>query len=272
VTTVRAAITVAARQLAHDTARLDAELLMAHLLRVERSALLLKHLDDPLDMAVFDALIARRAAGEPVAYITGTREFWSLPFRVTPDVLIPRPDSETLVEAALERAPVAPRVLDLGTGSGALLLAVLFERPAGWGVGVDASEAAARVAKGNAEALGLDGCASFVAADWDTALNARFDVILANPPYIATGEALPHDVAGFEPHSALYAGDDGLDDYRRIVPRLPHLLSPAGAAHLEIGHTQSDVLTALANAAGLVATLRRDLAGKPRCLTCRLAN
>ncbi len=260
----------AAHALPGDTARLDAELLMAHALGVSRSDLLLRHLDDLCEVAGYDALVARRAAGEPLAYITGTREFWSLPFHVTPDVLIPRPDSETLVEAALETAGPAPRVLDLGTGSGALLLALLHERPGGCGVGVDRSEAAIGIARQNAAALGIADRSAFVVGDWDAPLAGRFDVILANPPYIATGEPLPRDVRDFEPHGALFAGADGLDDYRRIIPRLSALLAAGGAAHLEIGHTQADLVAGLAADAGLAATLRHDIGGRPRCLTLRL--
>lgn len=264
---VRVAIAEAAARLAGDTPRLDAELLMAHLLEVDRGTLLLRRLDEEIDAAAYDSLIDRRAHGEPVAYITGEREFWSLPYRVTPDVLIPRPDSETIVEAALERAGPAPRVLDLGTGSGCLLLAVLSERPGGWGLGVDRSQAAAQVAAGNARRLGLADRAAFIVGDWDSAIDTRFDIVLSNPPYIGNDEPLPRDVAGFEPASALYAGPDGLDDYRRIVPRLPKLLSENGRAHLEIGSTQADLVVALGREAGLSAEVRFDLARRPRCIT-----
>lgn len=235
------------------------------------SALLLRHLDDAIDAAAFAALVDRRMGDEPVAYILGHREFWSLDFRVTPDTLIPRPDSETLVEAALAAAGPAPRVLDLGTGSGCLLLSVLHERPGGWGVGVDRSEAAARVARDNAARLGLAARAAFVVGDWTGAIGARFDLILANPPYVGTSETLDREVAGYEPRSALFAGPDGLDDYRRIIPALGALLTPAGSAHLEIGHAQADLVWEIAAAAGFTPALRRDLAGRPRCLSLRTA-
>lgn len=257
----------AAARLSGDTPRLDAELLLAHLLGVDRGTLLLRRLDEEIDAAAFEALIARRIAGEPVAYITGEREFWSLPFRVTSDVLIPRPDSETIIEAALEAAGPAPRVLDLGTGSGCLLLAVLSERPGGWGVGVDRSEAAAQVAAGNARRLGLADRTAFLVGDWAAAIDSRFDIVLSNPPYIGDDEPLPRDVAAFEPGSALFAGPDGLDDYRRIVPRLPKLLAENGRAHLEIGSTQADLVVALGREAGLSADVRLDLARRPRCVT-----
>ena len=265
----REAIAAAAARLPCDCPRLDAELLAAHLIGVDRSALLLRRLDADIDAAAFEALVDRRLAHEPVAYIVGRREFWSLDFRVTPDVLIPRPDSETLVEAALAAASVAPRVLDLGTGSGCLLLAVLSERRGGWGVGVDRSAGAAAVALDNARRLGLADRAAFVVGDWTAAISGRFDLVLANPPYIGTGEPLDREVAEFEPASALFAGADGLDDYRRIVPALADLLAPGGSAHLEIGHAQADVVMAMGAAAGFVPELRRDLAGRPRCVSLR---
>jgi release factor glutamine methyltransferase len=265
----REAIAAAAARLPGDSPRLDAELLGAHLIGADRGELLLRRLDEDIDAAAYEALVARRVAGEPVAYIVGHREFWSLDFRVTPDVLIPRPDSETLVEAALAAAGPRPRVLDLGTGSGCLLLAVLHERPEGWGVGIDRSPAAAAVAKGNAERLGLAGRAAFIVGDWTAALHGRFDLVLANPPYIGTGEPLDREVADFEPASALFAGAEGLDDYRRIIPTLHEILTPGGSAHLEIGQAQSDVVMAMGAAAGFVPELRRDLAGRPRCVSLR---
>lgn len=269
----REAIAWGAATLPGETARLDAELLIAHLLGVERGELLLRRLDDEVCEVEAERLFGRRAAGEPLSYIVGFREFWSLPFRVTPDVLIPRPDSETLIEAVIMALPAdaAPRVLDLGTGSGCLLLAALHQWPRGWGVGVDQSERAAVVARDNAARLGLADRASFVVGDWTAALDGRFDLILANPPYIANGESLSHEVADYEPASALYAGADGLDDYRRIVPALPDLLAAHGSAHLEIGMTQADLVMRMAADVGLRADLRHDLAGRPRCVTLRPA-
>jgi release factor glutamine methyltransferase len=208
---------------------------------------------------------------EPVAYIIGEREFWSLPFRVTPATLIPRPDSETLIEAALARTPAdaARRILDLGTGSGCLLLAALSEYPGASGVGVDASAAAAAVAADNAGRLGLAERAEIVTGGWDARLGERFDLVFCNPPYVEADADLSAEVRDHEPHSALFAGSDGLDDYRRILPLLPRYLAPGGWAHLEIGATQADVVRRLGEEAGLVSDLSRDLGGRPRCLSFR---
>ena len=214
----------------------------------------------------FAALVERRAAHEPVAYITGRREFWSLDLAVTPATLIPRPDTETLIDLAVRHLPpdAAPAVLDLGTGSGALLLAALSQWPAAWGVGIDLSAAAVAVARANAHRLGLADRAAFVVGNWATAIAGRFDLILVNAPYVATGEPLPREVAEFEPTSALRAGPDGGDAHRAIVPTLGALLAPGGLALIEIGASQSDLILAVANVAELDAKLWPDLAGQPR--------
>jgi len=269
--TVAQAIHAAAQRLAatSDTARLDAEVLMAHALGCTRSALLLRHTADPAPDA-YAALIERRAGHEPVAYITGIQEFWGLPLRVTSDTLIPRGDSETIVEAALAAAPAPARVLDCGTGTGALLLAVLSERPAAQGIGIDRSPGALAVAAGNAAALGLADRAEMRLADWtrpDWAQGlGRFGLILANPPYVEDAADLSPSVRAHEPATALFAGPDGLDDYRRLIPQLPDLLSPDGIAVVEIGHTQAEAVAAIARAAGFATHLHRDLAGRPRAL------
>lgn len=252
-----------------DTARLDAEVLMAHALGCSRQNLLLRHMDDPAPEG-FAPLIARRAAHEPVAYITGQQEFWGLPFRVTPATLIPRGDSETIVEAALAACAAPSRVLDCGTGTGALLLAVLHERPEAQGVGVDASAEALAVAAGNAEALGLAGRVQMQLADWTKpgwadALG-RFDLILANPPYVEAEAALDPSVRDYEPASALFAGAQGLDDYLCLIPQLPALLHPGGVAVVEIGYLQAQAVAEIADRAGFVAQLRHDLAQRPRAL------
>ena len=267
---VRTALVSAALQLAATslTARLDAELLMAHALGTTREAMLLHHLDTPAP-AAFAPLLARRARGEPVAYITGRRDFWTLTLAVTPVVLIPRADSETLIEAAIAHfAGRAPnRILDLGTGSGALLLAALDEWPGASGIGIDRSAAALEVARGNAEALGFADRARFAARDWAEGIAERFDLVLCNPPYVEHDEPLPRDVAGYEPHGALFAGHDGLACYRALAPQFPRLIAPGGVACVEIGSRQADEACAILAAPGLTLAIRRDLGGNNRCLT-----
>lgn len=257
-----------------DTARLDAEVLMAHALGVTRSELLLRHTRDAVP-GIFDALVARRQAHEPVAYIVGEQEFFGLPFRVSPAVLIPRGDSEVLVEAALAAKPDTQRVLDCGTGSGALLLAVLHGLPQASGVGIDRSADALAVAADNAARLGLAGRAAFALADWHAAgwadsLGGPFDLVLANPPYVEDDADLAPSVRAHEPAGALFAGADGLDDYRVLVPQLPALLRPGGAALVEIGYTQAAAVTEIAAQAGMVAALHRDLGGRARVLELRV--
>ncbi|SDA36756.1 release factor glutamine methyltransferase [Sphingomonas sp. NFR15] len=240
---------------------------MAHALGVSREALLLGRLDDAVPDA-FAALLARRLTHEPVAYITGRRAFWTIDLTVGPGVLIPRADSETLIEAAIDhfagRAPV--RILDLGTGPGTLLLAALDQWPQATGLGVDASAAALDYARRNAQGLGMADRADFRLGDWAAGIGGTFDLILANPPYIGTREPLPREVRDHEPGTALFAGEDGLDDYRAIVPQLAPLLAPGGAAILEIGATQADAVSELLAAAGFAVALRRDLAGHARAL------
>jgi release factor glutamine methyltransferase len=250
-----------------DTPRLDAEILMAHALGITREALLLSHLDAPFP-PTFAALLARRLRHEPVAYITGIRAFWTIELAVGPGALIPRPDSETLIEAAIDhfgdRAPST--ILDLGTGPGTLLLAALDQWPHATGLGVDCSPAALAMARTNAERLGSAGRARFVEGDWAAGIDDAFDLVLANPPYVATHEPLPPEVHDHEPAAALYAGADGLDAYRAIVPVLPRLIAPGGVAVLEIGHEQADAVGALVAATGRAWSLRRDLAGRPRAI------
>jgi release factor glutamine methyltransferase len=265
--TIRKALADAAASLVicSNTARLDAELLMAHALGVDRNALLLSHLDDPVPLT-FAPLLARRMAREPVAYITGTRDFWTLTLHVAPGVLIPRPDSETLIEAAIDhfgkRSPL--RILDLGTGSGALLLSALSQWPQAQGLGIDESQAALRIAQGNAVRLGLD--AEFRLGDWADGLDTPFDLILCNPPYVESDAVLAPEVADFEPAGALYAGPEGLDDYRRLAPQIARLIAPGGVAVVEIGHQQAAATSAIFAESGLNTTVRQDLGGRDRCL------
>lgn len=250
-----------------DTPRLDAELLAAHALGLERADMLLRM----RDLVVPDGLaglIERRLTHEPVAQIVGTRDFWTITLCVSRDVLTPRPDTETLLDAAVEhfrgRAPT--RILDLGTGSGALLLAALDEWRDASGLGVDISAAALDVARGNAARLGMSARAMFVQGDWADGVEERFDLVLANPPYIATGAMLPREVSAHEPHLALFAGADGLDAYRVLARAMPRLIAPGGMAAVEIGFDQGESAAALFAEAGLNVTLRRDLAGRARCL------
>jgi release factor glutamine methyltransferase len=266
---IRRDLAAAAQRLAaaSDTPRLDAELLMAHALGTTREALLLKHLDDPSPQG-FEPLVQRRVAHEPVAYITGTRAFWTIELQVGPGALIPRPDSETLIEAAIahfgERPPTT--ILDLGTGPGTLLLAALDQWPQAHGLGIDASEQALAYARTNAERLAMAARAEFRLGDWAQGVQGPFDLVLANPPYVGSGERLPAEVHDHEPATALYAGADGLDQYRRIIPDLPRLIAPGGAAILEIGWTQSEPVSALASKHGLSAAIHSDLGGRPRAV------
>jgi release factor glutamine methyltransferase len=250
-----------------DTPRLDAELLMAHALGVERQAVLL----DPSRFIVpdrFAELVAFRVAHEPIAYILGYRDFWTVRIGVGPGVLIPRPDSETLIEAAIGHFGTAgpKRILDLGTGPGTLLYAALAEWPAATGLGVDASEIALDYANENALSLQLEDRAELMLGDWAGQVEGTFDLILCNPPYIADSEKLMPDVADHEPSGALFAGADGLDDYRRIIPDLPRILAPGGIAILEIGHTQHISVRELAETAGFKVACRQDLGGRDRAL------
>lgn len=264
-------------QAVSETPRLDAELLMAHAAGMERGAMLLR-LRDLAPPDGFDALLARRLAHEPVAYIVGTRDFWDLTLNVSPAVLIPRADSETLIEAARdyfsERQP--KRIIDLGTGSGALLLAALSLFPNASGIGLDASAAALAIASENAAKLGLaDRCefieASWHDADWTQELG-RFDLILCNPPYVESAAELDRQVSEHEPASALFAGEDGLDDYRVLMPQISALLAPNGLAVFELGRGQDDAVGRLASQEGFLVQAHKDLAGIIRVLAITQPN
>lgn len=251
-----------------DTPRLDAELLMAHALGIERDTLLLAR-QDQMVPAAYPALVERRRGGEPVAYITGKRAFWNIELEVGPGALIPRPDSETLMIAAIEhfadvRGP--KRILDLGTGPGTLLLAALDQWPQATGLGVDSSEAALGYAAANARRLGLANRAQFKLGDWAAGVSEAFDLVLINPPYVADDAELAPDIAEHEPAEALFAGSEGLDDYRRLAPDIARLIAPGGLAAIEIGHDQAEAVAELLAAHGLEPRLARDLAGRPRAM------
>lgn len=227
---------------------------------------------DPLARQKFDRLVERRMAREPVSRLAGRREFWSLDFAVSPETLDPRPDSETLVAAALARIPdrTAPlRLLDLGTGTGCLLLALLSELPNARGIGLDIVPGAAAMARRNAAAMGLESRAFFVVGGWAAAIGGEIDVVLANPPYVpaAAIDGLAPEVARFEPLAALDGGGDGLQAYRELAPDLARLLDPGGFGVIEVGAGQAASVAEIFASQGLDQAARhRDLAGVERCL------
>jgi len=267
--TLQDALRDAARRLEaiSGTARLDAELLMAHALGVSREDMLLGRTRDP-PPPCFGELLARRLAHEPVAYITGRRAFWTIELEVGPGALIPRPDSETLIETALEHFDAAgpATILDLGTGPGTLLLAALDQWPEARGLGIDASAEALAYARRNAARLGMAGRAELRRGDWADGVEGRFDLILCNPPYIEDEAALAPGVVDWEPAAALFGGPDGLALYRLLAPRLSSLLAPGGALCLEIGAGMEEAVGALLTARGFTTKSRRDLKGIVRCL------
>ena len=256
-----------------DAPRRDARLLMQHALGLTPEALLA---EDGLPLGEEEAwrlaaLVRHRAAREPIAYLTGKREFWSLDFAVDSSALVPRPESETLVEAVLAhtaRLPARPRLLDLGTGTGCLLVALLTELPGAIGLGIDVSDAAVSLARRNAYHHGLGERASFAVADWGAPLAARFDIVVSNPPYVAARElaSLAPEIARHEPRTALAGGADGYESYRRLAPQVAQLLAPRGLAAIELGAGMADEVELLFVASGLVEIgRRRDLAGMERC-------
>lgn len=280
VTTVAQALAVATATLKAaniESARLDARALLADALAVEPMRLFSypERLLSAEEAAAFAALIERRTRREPVSHILGRREFWSLDFRVSADTLDPRPDTETVVEAVLKRLPVrsAPlRLLDLGTGTGCILLALLHELPNATGVGVDASPGACAVAADNASRLGLAERSRVVCGDWGSSLDGSFDVIVSNPPYIPTDDiaALAPEVSRHEPAAALAGGADGLDCYRALAPQIARLLAPGGLAAVEVGQSQTAQVLDILEAAGLAsAGVEPDLSGIDRCVLVR---
>jgi len=252
----------------------DARLMLAHAMGIGSDRLGL-HLADPLadDAAErFDGYVSERLRRRPVAQIVGRRLFWGRPFRVTSDTLDPRPETETLIEAAL--AVPFDTVLDLGTGTGCILLTLLAERPAARGLGTDLSDAALAVAAANADALGLADRARLLRSDWFASVTGRFDLILSNPPYIAAAEMadLAPETRDWEPHAALTPGGDGLDAYRAITAGAAAHLQPNGRLMMETGPDQGVAVADLCQKAGLTdVTIRRDLDGRDRVVAARLA-
>jgi len=260
-----------------DNPRLEARLIagLASGLAIES---MVAHPETPIDgdaHAYAQALAEARVQGAPMAYLAGHKEFWSLDFAVSHATLVPRPDSEILVAAALEFAAdfgFAGRALDLGTGSGCLLLAFLSERPHAVGLGLDASVEALQLAADNARALGLDGRADFVASNWTSALAPAFDLVFANPPYIRAGDidGLAAGVRDYEPREALDGGADGLACYRAILDDLPRVLAPGACVFFEVGQGQAgDVAALCAEAALIPVKIFRDLAGIERCVAAQ---
>ena len=261
-----------------DAPGLDARLLVQDALGLS-GADLLAHPASPLGPCGADRLAAaacRRLAREPIARILGAREFWGLPFVLSSETLVPRPESETVVEAALAAWPDrdAPlQVLDLGVGSGCLLVAILSERPRAHGLGIDRAPGALRTARANAAALGAGGRCAFAASNWADAIAGPFDLVVSNPPYIATADIsrLDPEVALHDPGAALDGGPDGLVAYRAITGALPRLLGEGGVAILELGLGQLEAVSLLAQAEGLrVAGVQPDLAGRPRALALQV--
>lgn len=275
----RRAVAAVLREAGHDTPELDARLLIGHALGLDHAGLA-GAAERPLaadEASRINALAQRRLSHEPVSRILGSREFWSLPLAVTPDVLDPRSDTETVVTAALAAIDARHgrgamrRIADLGTGSGALLLALLSELPQAHGIGTDRSRAALAVARENARHLNLADRVSFVACDYGTALAGGLDLVVSNPPYIRSADiaALSPEVRDHDPHLALDGGPDGLDAYRAIAADAPRLLAPGATLVVEVGVGQAAAVVALFDAVGLETSRppHPDFSGVLRAVT-----
>jgi release factor glutamine methyltransferase len=262
-----------------DSAELDARVLLKHALQLSDTQLVTMR-DEPVDVKgreAFDAMIERRIAGEPVSRIIGQKEFWGLVFHLDPETLVPRPDTETIVEAAVEACPTAPgTILDLGTGTGCILIALLTEFPAAVGVGVDISDDALACAASNANLNGVAGRARFVRGDWGSDIDELFDLVVSNPPYIPHSDIamLDREVRVHDPMRALDGGRDGLDAYRCVARDAARLLSPDGVLVVELGIGQEAAVAAIMKDAGLEPDVpaRPDLSGIPRALVVRREN
>lgn len=270
------ALTLATRALkdvAGERARFEARLLVGYVLDTDPASLGLTSNPDltPLQMDALKKALMRRAHHEPISRITGTRDFWSLTFEISPHTLDPRPDSETLVEATLARvAPSATaRLVDFGTGSGCLMISLLSERPALTALGVDISLEALNIARKNAARNGVADRAQFLCADWDAGVVGPFDIIISNPPYIPSGEieGLERNVKDYDPMGALTPGPSGLEAYARLARACARLLTPSGFCALEIGQGQEEAVARLFEAQGMhLASQHKDLQGIIRCL------
>jgi release factor glutamine methyltransferase len=264
-----------------DSAELDARILVGAALGLDLTGMIAAaHRPLTPDESIrLEDFARRRLAGEPVARLLGLKEFWGLPLRLSAATLVPRPDTETVVELALEMVRAMPnpnrrlRIADIGTGSGAILLALLYELPGACGFGTDISQAALQTASANAAELGLAGRATFVTCDYAAALSDPFDLIVSNPPYIRSAEIglLAAEVRDHDPHRALDGGADGLDAYRRLIPQAAKLLAAGGALVVEVGHGQSGEVEGLMTAAGLICErpAKADLAGIRRAVAGR---
>ena len=264
-----------------DSAELDARILVGHVLGLDLTGIITAA-SRPVtaeEAARLEDFARRRLTGEPVARLVGSREFWGLPLRLSAATLVPRPDTETVVELALEMLRAGPnanrplRVVDIGTGSGAILLALLSELPDAVGIGTDISEAALRTARANARHLGLTGRADFTACDYAAALSGKFDLMVSNPPYIRSAEiaGLAAEVRDHDPRRALDGGADGLDGYRALIPQAAALLAPGAVLVVEVGQGQSTDVDQLMVTAGLIPErpAKADLAGTARAVAGR---
>ena len=277
----RRALAARFKSAAIDSAELDARMLLGAVLKLDLTGMITAASRTLMEneAAELEAFAHRRLAGEPVARILGHREFWGLPLKLSAATLVPRPDTETVIEFALQilRADGATerplRIADLGTGTGAILLALLSELGAARGIGTDISTEALETARANAVALGIGDRASFIACDYASGLSGRFDLIVSNPPYIPSADIadLAVEVRNHDPLAALDGGDDGLDAYRALIPQAAGLLSPGAALVVESGIGQSEAIEALMTTAGLVPAgpPRADLAGIPRAVAGR---
>ncbi|MGD0142956.1 MAG: peptide chain release factor N(5)-glutamine methyltransferase [Rhizomicrobium sp.] len=259
-----------------DTPRLDARVLLAYAMEAATEDLLATREMTPEQLARFEAAIVRREAREPLAYIVGHKEFWSIDFEVGPGALVPRPETETLIEEALRDHPdrSAPLdVADFGTGSGCLLVAFLTNFPNATGLGIDRSAEALAWARRNVARHGLEARCVLSQADWVEGVDGSFDVLFSNPPYVSEAEAADAwPEMGHEPQAALVGGPDGLDAYRALAPLIAGCLRPAGRAYLEIGTSRAEAVQSVLEREGVkIVRMVRDLAGHPRCLVAAMA-